>query len=141
MEQYKDLETFWRKNAEILPDVGLSYNQWSIELNGLGKAGTSVDAMVEGLKSTPDDFRLNYNLANMMGCVGDPNIGLKHAKLAMKNVHKNSPDAIEMWKKHIEVVIDNCYKRGAKDVVTENSVNAGVSPTLENGGRRAEVGT
>ena len=135
MEQYKDIETFWRKNAEIFPDVGLSYNQWSISLNEAGKAGTAVDVMVEGLKTTPDDFRLNYNLANMMGCIGDPNLGLKYARQALKNVHKNSPDSIEMWKRHIETVIENCYKRGAKkdDVVIESSNNVSVSPAMENG--------
>jgi hypothetical protein len=133
MGQYKDIQTFWKCNAEIFPDVGLSYNQWSISLNEIGKAGTAVDTMVEGLKTTPEDFRLNYNLANMMGAIGDPNVGLKHARMAMKNVHKNSPDAIEMWKKHIEVVIDNCYKRGAKDVVSETSNNVGVSTAVADG--------
>lgn len=132
-EQYKDLVTFWGKNAEIFPDVGLAYNQLSIELSGQGKLGSSADVMIEGLKSTPEDFRLNYNLANMMGCVGDPNVGLKHAKLAFKNVHKNSPDSIEMWKKHIEVVMENCKKRGAKDVDIESSNNVSGSPVVANG--------
>jgi len=133
MEQYKDLRTFWKANAEIFPDVGLAYNQWSLAENELGKVGSGVDVMVDGLKYTPEDFRLNYNLANVMGCMGDPNIGLKHAKAALRNVHKNSPSAIEMWKKHIDVVIENCKKRGAKDVVTEDSNNVSVGTALEDG--------
>ena len=141
MEQYKDLVTFWKTNAENFSDVALTYNQWGIMLSNQGKIGTSVDVMTEGLKKSPEDFRLNYNLANIMASMGDPNVGLHHAEKALKNVHKNSPNMVEMWRNHCNLVKENCIKRGAKVVITtENIVSAGVSPALEDGGKRAEVG-
>lgn len=109
---YKDCMSYWKSNVDNFPDVAMGYNQYGIELTNFGNAGTALDIWVRGIQLRPNDFRLNYNTANLFASMGDFNRAKQFIIAAEQYVDKiNSYD---FWMKNI-------------NKMKEASINAGVS--------------
>jgi len=63
---YKNNKEYFKSNSENFPEIAVPYNQYGLELIRFGKAETALDVFLEGLQYRPNDFRINYNIANLL---------------------------------------------------------------------------
>ena len=85
---YKDCLSYWKSNTDNFPDVAMGYNQYGIELNKIGKIGTAFDVWLQGKMYRQNDFRINYNIANMLMTQGRWDIIKDFIIIARNNICK-----------------------------------------------------
>jgi len=109
---YKDCLDYWKSNIENFPDVAMGYNQYGLELKKHGQVGTAFDVWLKGLRVRPNDFRINFNIANMLAEQGRWDIIKKFIVTASKNicVYSNT----KLWRGKIKEL---------KRIAEENGVN------------------
>ena len=86
---YKNRITFWKSNNDNFPSVAMAYNQLGIEQAQFGNTGSALDSFICGVQKRPDDFRLNYNVANILIGAGQLHLSVKFLKKAEQVVNKN----------------------------------------------------
>ena len=67
---YKDCLHYWKSNVENFPDVAMGYNQYGLELQKHGQVGTAFDIWIKGKSVRPNDFRINFNVSNLLAGQG-----------------------------------------------------------------------
>jgi hypothetical protein len=97
---YSDIKNYWKSNTENFPKVAMGYNQYGLGLLQYGNNGTALDTWIRGIQERPHDFRLNYNISNIL--VGSNMIAqaIPFLKTAEANIDYNNGG--EFWKGQIE---------------------------------------
>jgi hypothetical protein len=110
MPAYKDCLHFWQSNVDNFPEGTLGYNQLGIEKSEQGKTGSAFDIWQAGLNLRPNDFRLNYNIANMLSNVGRFE-GIKEyiVKAEQNLLPRNDYDT---WKERINLIKEAAKQNG-----------------------------
>ena len=107
---YKDYVSYWRSNTENFPDVAMGWNQYGLGLLQFGNGGSALDAWIRGVQERPNDFRLNYNTANLLLGSGNTQEAIKFIKAAEANLDKKN--SYDMWKGQVEKLKEEVRKRG-----------------------------
>ena len=114
MPAYKDMTTYWESNVKEFPDVAMGYNQYGLALVQSGKTGAAIDTWLEGVKLRPNDFRINYNIANVMLAIGQLDESLKYAEIAEKNLDQKQNS--DFWIGEITKIRAEVEKRKTPEV-------------------------
>lgn len=107
---YKDCLGFWKSNTENFPEVAMGYNQYGLESNKYGNVGTGFDIFLRGVQYRKQDFRLNYNIANLLAGQGRWDIIKEFIVRAEEGLDKNNN--YELWKGHVDKIKNACIERG-----------------------------
>jgi len=110
MPAYKNRITFWTSNTENFPSVAMAYNQLGIEQATFGNGGSALDSFIKGVQERPNDFRLNYNIANILIGNGQFPLAVQFLKKAGENINKKCD--FEFWNSKMEEMRN--ILRGAK---------------------------
>ena len=110
MPAYFDIKTFWKSNVENFPNVAMGYNQYGLGLLNFGNIGSTIDVWVQGVQLRPKDFRLNYNLANIMLGTGNTTQALQFIKTAEESLDQKNN--YEFWRGEINKMIEELKRRG-----------------------------
>ncbi len=109
---YKNCLEFWKSNTENFPDVAMGYNQYGLELNKYGNVGTGFDIFLKGVQYRKNDFRLNYNISNLLAGQKRWDIIKEFVVKAEENIDRNN--GYELWKGHIDEIKKGCVANGVK---------------------------
>jgi hypothetical protein len=110
MPAYKNYVEYWKSNTENFPNVAMGWNQYGLGLLQYGNGGSALDAWVRGVQERPNDFRLNYNTANLLIGSGSVEQAVKFIKAAEENLDKKNN--YDMWKGQIDKLKEEVKKRG-----------------------------
>jgi len=122
---YKDCKEFWKANSENFPNVAMAYNQYGLELSKRGRLGSAFDVWQDGLSHRPHDFRLNYNLANLLCGQKQLSVAKQYILKAEENLDKNNNYAF--WKGNIDKMKDFCSSNGIDMGVKQEGVSDGTN--------------
>jgi len=110
MPAYENVMTFWKSNTENFPGVAMGYNQYGLGLLSFGNTGSAVDVWVKGIQQRPNDFRISFNLANVLiGSKMFPQ-AMGFLKTAEENMDKKQNP--EFWQSQIDIMKQECIKNG-----------------------------
>ena len=110
---YKNMISYWKSNIENFPDVALGYNQYALALNAYGNGGSALDSLVSGVQYEPRDFKVNYNLANMLIQSGMTDKAVKFIKVAEETLYeKDDPKVVNVFKEGIANMKRACKDKG-----------------------------
>jgi hypothetical protein len=107
---YTDMKSFWKSNTENFPSVAMGYNQYGLGLVQYGNTGSAIDTLIAGVQLRPHDFRINYNLANIMLATGNTNQAVGFLKTAEINLEKKNN--YQFWIDQINKMKEEIKKRG-----------------------------
>ena len=97
---YENNLEYFKSNSENFPDIAIPYNQYALELIRFGNPMSAVDNFMKGLYYRPNDFRCNFNLANLFINLGRFNDAIPFINLAEQNLDPNNN--YEVWKNQVE---------------------------------------
>jgi tetratricopeptide (TPR) repeat protein len=121
MPAYRNNFYYMKANIDNFPDHPLAHNQYGLELAGLQRIGSAIEIWQEGLKLRPHDFRLNYNLANVLATIGDVNNAMKFLPVARESLDKDQSN-YDTWVKNMDTIqakIDEVLKCRSGDSPTK----------------------
>ena len=107
---YRDVIYYWKNNTETFEDVAMAYNQYGLGLAEYGNIGTAFDIWIKGVQYRKKDFRLNYNLSNMLLSTGKCGIAKQFIQAAEEALDHNLNR--DFWQKNIDKMKDFCKKNG-----------------------------
>lgn len=107
---YTDMKSFWKSNTENFPSVAMGFNQYGLGLVQYGNTGSAIDTLIQGVQLRPHDFRLNYNLANIMLATGNTQQAVGFLKTAEVNLEKKNN--YQFWIDQISNLKAEIKKRG-----------------------------
>ena len=92
---YRSCLEYWRSNVTNFPEVAIGYNQYGLELKAVGQVGTAFDVWLQGRKIRPQDFKINYNISNLLAEQGRWDIIKEFVVATEENICKISN--YEFW--------------------------------------------
>jgi tetratricopeptide (TPR) repeat protein len=99
---YKTNKDYFKSNAENFPDIAIPFNQWGLELIRFGQPGSALDGFLMGLQRRPNDFRINYNIANLLIAMGRLQESVPFVNMAQLALDpKNNYD---MWRSQVDIL-------------------------------------
>jgi hypothetical protein len=107
---YKDIVCYWKSNTENFPIVAMGWNQLGLAQLQFGNTGSALDSWIRGVQERPNDFRLNYNTANLLLGCGQAVEALRFVKVAEENLDPKNGYAF--WKDKIDLIKGELKKRG-----------------------------
>ena len=108
---YRNMATYWRSQIREFPNVALGYNQLGLALLNFGNHGSALDEWIQGVQRRDNDFRLNYNLSNILIGSGHIEPGVKFLKKAEENL--SDKNEREFWQDKINILKDAAREKGA----------------------------
>jgi hypothetical protein len=97
---YKDMVSFWKSNTDNFPSAILGYNQLGLAYFDFGNKGSALDCWIRGVQERPDDFRVNYNIANILVGSGQINESIPFIKKAEAGL--NMKDNSTFWRENVD---------------------------------------
>ena len=85
-------------------------NQYGLGLIQFGNTGSAIDTLIKGVQQRPHDFRINYNLANIMLATGNTQQAVGFLKTAEVNLEKKNN--YQFWVEQMNKLKDEIKKRG-----------------------------
>ena len=107
---YKTNRDFFSSNIDNFDQVAIGWNQKGLELIRFGRPGDALDTMMEGLMYRPQDFRLNYNSANLLNGMGRCHEAIQFLKKAEAVLDPNNN--YQMWRTNIDHMKATMRTRG-----------------------------
>jgi tetratricopeptide (TPR) repeat protein len=112
MPAYQNLITYWEANVDNFPNVAMGYNQYGLALVQAGFTGSGIDTWLRGIKIRPNDFRLNYNLANILMATGQTQIAVDYLKKA--ELYLDQKQSRDFWMENINKLKAEATTRGVQ---------------------------
>lgn len=112
---YKTNLSFFKSNVDNFEDVAIGYNQEGLERIRYNQPGMAVDVFAKGLLSRPHDFRLNYNLANLLIGMGRFMEARSYIYRAEQNLDPNNN--YEVWIQNINLLKNKIRETGKIEVI------------------------
>jgi hypothetical protein len=110
MPAYSSIISYWKSNTENFPNVAMGWNQFGLGQLQFGNTGSALDSWIRGVQERPNDFRLNYNTANLLLGCGQAEQAVRFIKTAEANL--DPKNGYEMWKGQIDKLKVEINKRG-----------------------------
>lgn len=110
MPAYKNYIEFFKSNVENFPKVAMAYNQYGLGLVQYGNGGSGLDVWIRGVQERPQDFRLNFNIANLFMNIQQPANAVQFIRKAEAALDKKNN--YEMWKTRIDEMKRCCKENG-----------------------------
>lgn len=110
MPAYEDVKAFWKSNTENFPTVAMGYNQYGLGALQHGQVGSAIDIWLRGVSYRLNDFRINYNLANVMMATGNTIQAVQFLRVAESNLDKKNN--YDFWMTEIAKIKEELKKRG-----------------------------
>lgn len=107
---YKDSKNFWKSNTENFPKVAMGYNQYGLGLINFGNTGSAIDTWIAGIQLRPKDFRLSFNLANVMIATGNTQQAVQFLRTAEESLDKKQN--YDFWIAEINKMKEAIKQRG-----------------------------
>jgi len=112
---YKTNLEYFKLNVDNFENVAIGYNQEGLERIRFNQAGTAVDIFAQGLFSRPNDFRLNYNLGNLLIGMGRFLEARSYIYKAEQNLDPNNNYAV--WMENINILKHKIREGGKIEVI------------------------
>jgi hypothetical protein len=107
---YRDIICYWKSNTEIFPTVAMGWNQLGLAQLQFGNTGSALDSWIRGVQERPNDFRLNYNTANLLLGCGQAQESARFIKSAEENL--DPKNGYDFWKDKVDTIKLELKKRG-----------------------------
>jgi hypothetical protein len=109
---YKTNKDFFSSNIDNFDQVAIGWNQKGLELIRFGRPGDALDTFMEGLMYRPQDFRINYNSANLLNGMGRCNEAVQFVKKAEAALDPNNN--YQLWRTNIDAMKASMRTRGVQ---------------------------
>ena len=109
---YRDVMSYWKSNTENFPNVAMGYNQYGLGLVNFGNVGSAIDVWIRGVQERPHDFRINYNLSNIMLATGNTQQAVKFLQTAELNLDKKNN--YDFWMGEMNKMKEEIRRRGVE---------------------------
>lgn len=109
MPAYRNMISYWRSQIHNFPNVALGYNQLALALINFGNMGSALDELIQGVQRRDNDFRINYNLSNMLIAGGHIEDGVRFLKKAEENL--SAEYDVKFWTEKINILKDAVNKK------------------------------
>jgi len=99
---YKNNLEYFKSGMEQFDKVAINYNQYGLELVRFNRPGTALETFNDGLLCRPNDFRLNYNTANLLCSMSRFQEAVCYINRAEAALDKNN--SYDTWKKQVDSI-------------------------------------